>query len=453
MIPPERATLLARVAWRLVPVLCLLYFLNILDRVNVGFARLQMQADLNMSEAVYHFGSGIFYLGYLLFEVPANFLLRWIGARRWIARIMITWGLVTCATAFVAGPVSFYAVRILLGIAEAGFFPGIILYLTYWFPARQRVRIMALFMTAVPFSGIVGNPLSGAIMQYMAGVGGLLGWQWLFLLEGLPSVLVGVAVLYLLPDGPRDAPWLKPDEQEWLAGQLADEDLSRKVRHGDDWKGVFVQWKVWLLIAVYFTLALGANAAGFTFPGLIKARFPDQQEFVIGLLAALPSLCAMFGMVAIGHNSDRTGERRGHVAFSAALGAAGWALAAVAPTPWLFLVGLCVAQTGMMSMLATFWSLPTAFLSGAAAAGGIAWINSVGNLGGLVSANVVGAFGPGSVAVIMLIGAILTLCVRVGGDERPAERDRTEAPRGKGEEGITPAGDTPSTYRGPGGVR
>ncbi|MGL4554459.1 MAG: MFS transporter [Gemmataceae bacterium] len=418
----DRAALYRKVAWRLVPFLTLLYFLNILDRANVGFAALQMRTDLGMGPEVYAFGGGIFYVGYLLFEVPANFMLRRVGARIWMARIMITWGLVSCSTAFVSGPVSFYAVRILLGVAEAGFFPGIILYLTYWFPARERVRIMALFMTAIPISGVIGHPISGAIMQYLGDVGGLLGWQWLFLLEGLPSVLVGVTILFVLPDGPLQATWLTPRERAALLRELDGEERYRGLHHEGDWRRVFVQWRVWLLIAVYFTLALGLNGSGFTFPGLIKAQFPAQQEFTIGLLSAVPSLCSVVGMLAIARNSDRTGERRGHVAFSAALGAAGWALAALGAAGWpdaglppsraVFLVGLCLAQSGMMAMLATFWSLPTAFLSGAAAAAGIALINSVGNVGGLVAANVVVGAGPLAVAGILSAGAALTLLVR-----------------------------------------
>jgi MFS transporter, ACS family, tartrate transporter len=422
MDSPDRAALYRKVAWRLVPFLTLLYFLNILDRANVGFAALRMQEDLRMDKEVYAFGGGIFYLGYLMFEVPANFLLRRVGARRWMARIMITWGLVSCSTAFVSGPIGFYAVRILLGVAEAGFFPGIILYLTYWFPARERVRIMALFMTAIPISGVIGHPISGAIMQYLAGVGGLLGWQWLFLLEGLPSVLVGFTVLFVLPDGPLQATWLTPYERAALMSELEGEERYREQHHESNWLRVFIDWRVWLLIAVYFTVALGLNGSGFTFPRLIKEQFPAQQEFGIGLLSALPSLCSAVGMLVIARNSDRTGERRGHVAFSGALGAAGWCLAYLGATGWesaglppsrgLFLVGLCLAQSGMMAMLATFWSLPTACLSGAAAAGGIAWINSVGNIGGLIAANVVSMYGPLAVAGILGVGVALTLCVR-----------------------------------------
>jgi len=402
----------AKVAWRLVPFLCLLYVFNILDRSNVGFARLTMQDDLGMSQAVFDLGYGIFYLGYLAFEVPANFLLRRFGARVWIARIMITWGLVSCATMAVTGPVGFYAVRILLGVAEAGFFPGIILYLTFWFPARERAKVVALFMLAIAFSGVFGNPLSGAIMQYLDGVGGLRGWQWMFLVEGVPSILLGVAVLFYLPDGPDQAGWLTAQEREQIRDELRREERQQTRGHGADWLRALVDGRVWLLICVYFTVAVGANASGAHFPKLIEANFPDRGKFEIGLLAALPHLCAAVAMVLFAASSDRTGERRGHVAVAAFLAAAGWALGAGATEPWLVLAGLCLAQMGMMSMLPCFWAMPASFLSGAAAAGGLALINSVANLGGLFGPSILGAFGLWTVAGTLFAGGGLALAIR-----------------------------------------
>ncbi len=313
--PALSPSVLSRVTRRLVPFLCLLYIFNILDRSNVGFARLTMQDDLKMSKEVFDLGYGIFYLGYLLFEVPANLLLRRVGARRWMARIMITWGLVSCATLLVQGAWGFYAVRILLGVAEAGFFPGIILYLTYWYPARERARVMSLFMLGIPVAGILGNPLSGAIMEYMDGQYGVKGWQWLFLLEGIPSVLLGALTLFYLPDSPESASWLTPDERAALLGHLSHEDRYRARHRGDDLLRALVDGRVWLLIGLYFTVAVGSNAAGAAFPQLIKGRFPDENKFVIGLLAALPLVAAIVGMTLLARNSDRTGERRGHVAF------------------------------------------------------------------------------------------------------------------------------------------
>jgi ACS family tartrate transporter-like MFS transporter len=442
------ALVLRKVTWRLIPFLGLLYIFNILDRANVGFARLTMQPDLGMSDAVFELGYGIFYFGYLLFEVPANLLLRRVGARRWIARIMISWGLVSCATMLVTGPWSFYLARILLGVAEAGFFPGIILYLTYWFPARERARVMALFMAAIPLAGVLGNPLSGAVMEYLHGVGGLKGWQWLFLLEGIPSVLLGFAVLFCLADDPTQARWLTAAESSWLSEQLRQEEHYRERRHGSGLLRAMVDGRVWLLICVYFTVAVGANAAGSAFPKLIGERFTGRStsdlpavaartvgllasplgngpllaasalvpegpsKFVLGLLAALPPLCAMLGMILIGAHSDRTGERRGHVAFAAFLAATGWAVAAFTEAPWLGLLGFCLAQTGMMSMLPCFWALPTSFLSGAAAAGGIALINSVANVGGLLGPRILGIFGLWAMALILAAGGFLVLCVR-----------------------------------------
>ncbi len=400
---------LRKTAWRLVPFLCLLYVLNILDRGNVGFARLTMQKNLKLSQAVFDLGYGIFYVGYLAFEVPANLLLLRFGARLWIARIMISWGFVSAATMLVTGPVGFYGVRILLGVAEAGFFPGIILYLTYWFPARERARVVAWFMTAIALSGIFGNSLSGAIMYGMDGTAGLEGWQWLFLLEGIPSVVVGIVVLFYLPDGPAQATWLSPTECAWLEGELAREERERRERHGPDRLAALLDWRVWLLIVVYFTVAVGANAAGAHNPTLLKQHFPECDTRQIGLLSALPHLCAVLAMTVIGTHSDRTGERRWHTAYAATLAASGWALAAVTYEPALFLLGLCVAQAGMMSFLPVFWTLPTSFLSGTIAAGGIALINSLANIGGIVGPSILSRYGLESMALNLFVGGLLIL--------------------------------------------
>jgi ACS family tartrate transporter-like MFS transporter len=403
---------LRKVAWRLIPFLGFLYVLNLLDRSNVGFARKAIQHDLELSPEAFDLGYGIFYLGYLAFEVPANLLLRRVGARRWIARIMISWGLVSCATLAVTGPASFYAVRILLGVAEAGFFPGIIFYLTFWFTARERARVTALFMTANAVTGIVGNPLSGAIMQFIGNAGGLRDWQWLFLLEGIPSVIIGFIVLFYLPDGPSHAHWLTVDERNWLTDRVRQEDQIRQQRHGSDFLRALVDRRVWLLTALYATVAVGANAAAAHFPSEISRHFTTDNKFALGLLTALPHVCAMVGMTLWAAHSDRAGERRWHVAAAAIFAAAGWALSAMTDSPLIFLCGLCLAQTGMMAMLPTFWTLPTSFLSGAAAAGGIALINSVANLGGLLGPSILGQFGLPAVAAILCVGGVLAICVR-----------------------------------------
>jgi ACS family tartrate transporter-like MFS transporter len=416
----RRATL-SKVARKLIPFLCALYIFNILDRANAGFARLSMQDDLGMSQQMFDFGYGLFYIGYLLFEVPSNLLLRRFGARRWISRIMISWGIITCATMFVQSAGSFYLVRILLGVAEAGFFPGIILYMTYWFPERQRAKMTAYFMMAIALASVLGNPLSGFIMQYLDSIAGLKGWQWLFLLEGIPSVILGVLVLFWLTDRPEHAQWLTTAEREWLVNRMQFEETQRQQRHGADRLGAMLNRRVWLLIAIYFTVAVGSNASGAYFPQLIREQFQQASTFQIGLLSALPHLCAAIGMVVFSLSSDRTGERRGHVAVAALTAAAGWAISALATSPAMALAGFCLAQLGMMSMLPIFWTLPTGFLTGAAAAGGIALINSLGNIGGFLGPTMLGRFGLWAMVMNLLVGAALAMCLRRDEAATPAE--------------------------------
>jgi D-galactonate transporter len=434
----QEGAVLRKVSLRLLPFLFLLYVLNILDRANIGFAKLQMLHDLEMSETAYGLGAGLFYIGYLLFEVPANLILHRIGARAWIARILLTWGLISSGMMFVTGPWSFYLLRILLGVAEAGFFPGIIFYLSHWFPARERARAVATFMTAAVVASLVGNPLSGAILQFLDQSGGLAGWQWLFLLEGIPTILLGFVTLFYLTDRPVQARWLTESERNLLARRMEWEEQTRQQRHGVSLLGALRNPTVWLLIAVYFTVAFGDNSYGFFLPSLLQDKFPSATKWEIGLLAAAPSVMAIVGMVLIGVHSDRTGERRWHVAGPAFLAVVGWMMVALAPTKWLFVVGLGIASTGMKSMLPTFWSLPTAFLSGAAAAGGIALINSVANLGGFLGPFVIGhvkdrtgSFTDGLllVAALLGIGGILVLWVRHDSTlERPSVRRKAGTP-------------------------
>jgi ACS family tartrate transporter-like MFS transporter len=413
--------ILARVRRRLLPLLFLLYVVNILDRVNISFARLQMLDDLDISEKAYAFGFGIFYLGYFVFEVPSNLILARTGARRWISRILVSWGIISCAMMAVRGPWGFWALRVLLGFAEAGFFPGIILYLTYWFPARERARAVALFMVGAPLTGAIGNPLSGAILQYMDNFAGLRGWQWVFLLEGAPALVLGLVVLYCLPDRPQQARWLTPEERDWLTERVAHEERQRTRQHGLTLLRAAADPRVWLLTVLYFTVAAGSNATGSYMPKLIQTRFEHLGPFKIGLLTAIPNLCAIVCMVLNGMHSDRTGERRWHVAVPAFVAAVGWVLAALVESPVGMLIGLSLAQAGVMCTLPVFWSLPTAFLSGVAAAGGIALINSLGNLGGFAAPNLIGQLeaAPGdftrgllAVAGVMAVGGVLALCVR-----------------------------------------
>jgi ACS family tartrate transporter-like MFS transporter len=408
---------LAKVAWRLVPFLALLYVFNIIDRSNVGFARLKMTEDLSLSDDVIDYGYGLFYVGYLLFEVPSNLLLRRFGARAWIARIMVTWGLVSMLTAFVTGPGSYYGARILLGVAEAGFFPGIIYYLTAWFPAAQRARVVAGFMLAIPISTILGNPISGAIMDRFQGTGGLAGWQWLFILEGIPAILLGASVLWYLPDGPGDAAWLAADERDWLEREIVAEVGVRSSVGGHDKLSALADPRVWLLIALYFSVAVGTNATGSYLPKLVKDSFEpiftssDGTYWKIGLLTTLPSILSVIAMLVVSRISDRTKARATLVAGALSAAAVGWYFAWQGGDPWTKLAGLCVAQAGMMAVLPVFWALPPLFLGGVAAAAGIALINSVANIGGIIAPRLVGAFGVGPLVAVMLWGVAMALVV------------------------------------------
>jgi len=447
-----------KIALRLIPLLSLLYLLNIMDRMNVGYARDQMEPDLNIAPWVFTWGSGIFYFGYLCFEVPANLILERVGARRWIARIMITWGMVSCMTALVWNTWTFFGVRILLGVAEAGFFPGIVLYLTYWFPARERARAMAFFMTGVAISGVISNLVSGVIMDVMPGVGGLKGWQWLFVMEGIPSMLVGFFVWWYLPDGPRAASWLSDAERAELAERLSREDAYRRKNRGGHMLVALKDWRVWLLIVAYFTVAIGTNTAAFSFAKMIKYRFHEFSETEKGGMVALPSFCALILMLVLGRLSDLTKMRRTMFAVAGIIGAAGWLgvlflhqpwplpvlepgrLPSLSPeqmeTRWLFLGALCIAQAGMISMIPTFWVLPTSFLTGTAAAAGIALINSLGNIGGLVGSSIFDALGHWSIMLIVLLGGLMVYLVR-----HDPTLDRGLAP-GHGERGAPATGVT-----------
>ncbi|MBB3222135.1 MFS transporter [Pseudoduganella umbonata] len=397
--------LYGRVSRRLLPFLFLCYVAAYLDRVNVGFAKLQMQADLALSDTVYGIGAGIFFIGYFVFEVPSNLVLEKVGARRWIARIMISWGLVSAATMFATGPVSFYVLRFLLGVAEAGFFPGVVLYLTYWYPAHRRARIVALFMSGVAVAGVLGGPLSGAIMAAFAGKAGLHGWQWLFLLEGIPSVVLGIWTLFYLDDGIRSARWLDDADKAALERELAAEAVSKQHL---PLRQVFASGTVWLLALVYFLFVMGLYGVSFWLPQLLK-NSGVQDVFHIGLLTAIPYGVAAVVMVLAARHSDRSGERRWHAAIAGFAGAAGL----VAATVWagdtvLALAALSVATAGILTTFPIFWSLPTALLGGTAAAAGIALINSVGNLAGFASPYLVGAIrdATGSTAIgISLLAA------------------------------------------------
>jgi MFS transporter, ACS family, tartrate transporter len=378
--------ILARAAWRLIPLMILMYVASFLDRVNIGFAALQMNQDLGFSPQVYGFGAGIFFWGYFLFEVPSNLMLEKVGARLWMCRIMVTWGLLSMATAFVTGPVSFFAVRFLLGAAEAGLYPGMILYMTYWFPQATRARFIALFLAAVPLSNVIGAPLSG----WLLGIEGTLrGWQNMLLIEGIPSVLLGIAVLWWLPDSPRVAKWLTAEEKDIIAARL-DEDQKADAQIGTVhgfWE-MLKDKRVWILMIPDFSIVIGLYALGLWMPQMVKEMGFTNIE--TGWLVALAYFTAIASMMLLGLSSDRKGERAGHVAFAAVAGAGGLMGAALLRDPVLVIASFCLAASGIYGALAVFWTLPTALLRGTAAAAGLALINSFANLGGFFGPSITG---------------------------------------------------------------
>jgi ACS family tartrate transporter-like MFS transporter len=382
------ARAIRRVRRRLIPFLALLYFIAYLDRVNVGFAALQMNAALGLSPLEYGRGAGIFFLGYFLFEVPSNLALARVGARIWIARIAIVWGFVSMAMMFATGPRSFNALRFLLGAAEAGFFPGIVLYFTYWFPTRERARAMAQFSTASMAAGIVGAPLSGALLS-LGGAAGLDGWQWLFLVEGVPAVVLGVAALFYLDDGPGRARWLPDDERQWLVDAIRAERSRPEGAPAQTIRAGLLTPGVWRFAFVLFLIVTSGYGFSFFLPQIVK-RLSGASDLAVGLWTAVPFTVAAIGMITVAAHSDRTGERRRHVAACAALAATGLAASSFSGSAIVSLALLAAAAVGLYSATPPFWSLPTAFLRGDGAAAGIGLINSVGNLGGFVGPYVMG---------------------------------------------------------------
>src|SRR5262245_49290032 len=412
------AAVLSRLTWRLVPFLFLLYVVAYVDRINVGFAALQMQGQLGFSDGVYGLGAGVFFAGYFLLQVPSNLLLERVGARRWIAFLMLAWGIVSCSMALVSTARGFYVLRFLLGAAEAGFFPGVILYLRNWFPAEARARTVARFMTAGPIAGVVGGPLSGALLD-LQGKGGLAGWQWMFLIEGLPAVLLSLVVLEYLSDRPANATWLSPKERDCLLAALARERPPGTVQGVSPW-AAFASGSVWILAVAYFALNNCSYGISLWLPKLLRT-LTATSNLNIGLLAAVPYVVAAVGMVVVGVHSDRTGERRWHLAGSALVGALGLLLAARASSLGPALLAVSLGVLGQCSMLGPFWATATAHLRLASAAAGIALINSVGNLGGFTGPYVLGLVrdstggfevGLTLVGASLLVSGLATLLVR-----------------------------------------
>jgi ACS family tartrate transporter-like MFS transporter len=409
---------LAKVRRRLIPFLFLLYIVAYLDRINVGFAALQMNQALGFSATTYGLGAGIFFLSYVLFEIPSNVILARIGARLSIARIMISWGIVSSAMMFVRSASGFYVLRFLLGLAEAGFFPGIIFYLTRWFPVRERARTVAAFMTATLVAGVVGGPVSGALLS-LHGVGGLAGWQWLFLLEGVPAVILGGVVLKVLADRPEEATWLSDAERAALVACLQEDAGAQR---SEATAAALANGRTWLLAVVYFTIPVTLYGIGFWLPKMLKDA-SGGSDFEVGLLSAVPYAAGAVAMVVAGRHSDRTGERRWHIAVAALVSAVGLALGAASTGLVWSMATLSIALVGLASMFGPFWALATSTMTGVGAAASIALINSVGNTGGFVGPYLLGAisdatgsfaFGLGAISAMLVAGAVLVL--RVAGD-------------------------------------
>jgi ACS family tartrate transporter-like MFS transporter len=410
----QQRAILAAINWRLIPLLFFCYVIAYVDRINLGFAKLHLREVLGVNEAVfgavYGLGAGLFFIGYFLFEVPSNLMMQRIGARIWIARIMIVWGLVSMAMMFIKTVPVFYAMRFLLGAAEAGFFPGVILYLTYWYPAKERARTIALFATGGVVAGIVGSPISGAILG-LDGTGGLAGWQWLFLLEALPAVIMGIVILFILPNGPQHVAWLSAPQKAWLRNRLAGEaGAGRAPEHR--FMDVITSGRVWLLCLLYFLMNIGSYGYELWLPSIIKS-FSGKSDAIVGWINAVPYVIAAIVMLLVGRYSDRTGERRRVVAAAAISSAVGFGLSAYFTNPFLALASLALAFAGIKSTIGPFWALTTSFLTGPAAAAGIALINSVGNLGGFAGPYVVGMTkdrtGSNLVALLFLGSALLCM--------------------------------------------
>ncbi len=407
----QRATLRS-VTWRLIPLLFFCYIIAYIDRINVGFAKLHLREVLGVSEdrfgAAYGLGAGLFFIGYFIFEVPSNLILQRVGARIWIARIMILWGFVSAGFMFLHGTTMFYVMRFLLGAAEAGFFPGVILYLTYWFPARERARTVALFATGGVLAGVIGSPISGALLD-LHGKGGLAGWQWLFLIEAIPAVLMGLVVLLVLPNRPQDARWLTPAQKEWIQGRLDEDTTATGPAPHHSLADIFSSRRVWLLCLLYFLMNVGGYGYELWLPTIIKS-FSTTSSFVLGTINAIPYFAAGVGMILVARFSDFSGERRGVVAMAAASSAVGFVLSAYFKNPYLAMAALSLAFIGLKCTIAPFWAMATTFLGGTGAAAGIAFINSTGNLGGFAGPYLVGVIKDrtgSNVAALLMLGAAL----------------------------------------------
>lgn len=410
----EKRTL-RKITWRIVPFIMILYLIAYIDRVNIGFAAITMKEDLGFTASILGFGAGIFFLGYFLFEVPSNIILHKVGARIWIARVMVTWGIIAGGMAFVESSTSFYVMRFLLGVAEAGFFPGIILYLSYWFPARNRAGVIALFMAAAPIATAIGSPISAALLE-MHGIMGLAGWQWMFLIEAIPAVILGIVVFFYMTDRPEKAAWLKPNEREWLVKTMQAEDANKGgQQHHSILRGL-ANPRVLALALIYFGTSAGLYTLGIWAPQIIKEL--GVSSMTVGLLNAIPPIISVVAMILWSRHSDKTNERTWHVALACLTAAVGLVIAASTGSMFGLIAALTIVNVGISCSKPPLWSMPTVFLSGAAAATGIATINSIGNLGGFAGPAMIGwvkdqtgsfAGGLYFVAGLLILSTVLTL--------------------------------------------
>lgn len=413
--------------WRLIPFLFVLYVIAWLDRVNVGFAGLQMNADLGFSSTVFGLGSGIFFLGYCLFEIPSNIILERVGARLWISRIMVTWGLISAALMFVRTPAAFYLLRFLLGVAEAGFFPGVIYYLSLWYPAAHRARAIAAFMTAVPVSGLIGGPLSGALLE-LDGLHGLAGWQWLFLLEGLPAVILGTSVLFYLKDQPETTQWLTPAERDWLVETLAAERKACVLR--PNIRVALTDPTVWKLGFIFLLVAAGFYGYSFWAPLVIKS-LTGLSNFKVGLVLGAISAVTIVGMLLNGYHSDRTGERAIHTAVPLFVMGVGLIGSALLHQPVLAIIALALVPLGHCASYGPFWSTPTQFLAGQAAAAGIALVTVIANVGSFAGPTLIGVLKAKSgthTAAFALLGGLAVIAALLALKLGPAQPRSSERP-------------------------
>lgn len=432
--PEYEAQLMRKLTRNVVPFLCLCFMAAFLDRVNVGFAKEQMSKELGMDAAVYGAGAGVFFIGYFLFEVPSNLILARVGARSWIARIMVTWAVISASFAFVQGEWSFYILRFLLGAAEAGFFPGVIYYLTKWFPTAYRSRTVALFMMAAAAAGLVGGPLSGAILG-LHGVGGLAGYKWLFLLEALPSLVLGIILFLRLPNGPEEAKFLDASEKAWLANRLEQDRLAAGPTAHTSFAKAVADPRVLILCFVYFTHVIAGYGLDFFLPTLIKKSFPDSSSFMIGVISGIPAAFALVIMSPYGRSSDKRQERKWHYALAVWWAALGLLTVSLHAPPIVCVIALGLAVSGRWSAVAPFWGLTTNFLSGTAAAGSIALINAVGNLGGFGGPYIMGWFekatgssdhGLQILALLVFAGGFIATRIKVNSDPKPAGADKAQ---------------------------